>query len=77
MKAASCFERAVERATGERIDVVRCMPIDERRRMIQARTGKQTRFVSRFPLIGRGNILRNRFKTTDEINAALDRALRK
>ena len=70
------LERAVERATGEKIDDLRRTPIDDRRRMIERRTRRPFRFTTAFPFIGRGNVLRDRILSHEEVETALRNALR-
>jgi hypothetical protein len=74
--AKTAFERALEHATGETIESLRKMPIDERRRMIERKKGRRMRFTSRFPFIGRGTILHNDILSREEVEERLDEALR-
>jgi len=71
------LERAVKRATGEDVETLRKTPLGQQRKKASVRTGEKTKFVTRFPLIGRGNVLGNRIKTTDQINAELNEAFQK
>jgi KaiC/GvpD/RAD55 family RecA-like ATPase len=74
-KASQIIERAVERATGVEVESLRQMPIDERRRLVEQKAGRPLRIVSRFRLIGRGNIMRDRLISHEEVEAVLRRAL--
>lgn len=47
------FELAIERQVGDTIESIREMPIDERRKLIEAKHGKPMRIVSHWPFIGR------------------------
>ena len=76
MSAKNAFERAVERATGESIDSLRRTPIDERRQTIEKAAGHPLKFKSRFPVIGRGNVLRDRTVDHEEAEAAFWKAVR-
>ena len=65
--ATKSFEKAVELATGVSVEVLRDTPVDERRSTIERALGRPLRFPSRFPLIGRGNVLRDRAVSHDEV----------
>ncbi len=52
------FERAVEDALGEPIESIRNKTIDDRRCEIERKRKKRLRFISYFPFVGRGNVLR-------------------
>ncbi len=58
--ASKSFEQAVELATGVCIEDLRRTPIDQRRSAIEQARGRSLRFRSRFPLVGRGNVLGDR-----------------
>lgn len=73
----SAFEKAVERAAGTSIDVLRDTPIDEFRRTVERRCGKPTHFFTEFPWIGRGNVLRDRCTSHEEAEAAYESAIGK
>ena len=45
------------------------------REINEKRSGKKIKFVSEFPTIGRGNVLRDCIVTSEEINADIDKAL--
>jgi hypothetical protein len=70
------FDHAIEIAVGERLDVIRGTPVEERRRTIESRLGRAIRFVSHFPFIGRGNVLRDRFVSHEQAEGMLEEALR-
>ena len=76
MLAYEVFVRAVELATGEKLEALQRMPLDERRRMTEAKHGAPMRFPSWFPFIGRGNVLRDRALTHSQVEAALTKALK-
>lgn len=76
MKANEAFERTIERIVGESIESIREMPVDERRRRTEKKFVRPMRFYSAFPFIGRGNVMREHILTHDEVEAALNEALR-
>lgn len=76
MEPSSVLERAVERATGENVDVLRARPISDTRRIAEQRRGRPFQIISRFPFIGRGNVMRDRILSHERVEAELDRALR-
>jgi hypothetical protein len=69
------FANAIERIVGEDIETIRRTPIDERRRKVEASRGAPLRFVTRFPFIGRGNVLRDRTIDHQKVEQLLDEAL--
>jgi hypothetical protein len=71
----SILERVVELALGEPIESVRQQTIAARRTVREQRAGPIS-FVSCFPLIGRGNILKDRTVSHQQAEAALRTALR-
>lgn len=75
-RASTGFVQALERETGESIEQLRNMTIDDRRRMLEKRPGFITRFASVFPFIGRGNVMRDRVLSREEVNEILDESLR-
>lgn len=68
------FIEALEKKTGESLRSMQETPIDVRREKYEKRTGKNLKFVSFFPLIGRGNVTRNR-PDREEIEEKLDKIL--
>lgn len=69
------LKQAVEQATGESIEVLRSRSLEENRRVAEKRHGRRLFFTSKFPFIGRGNVMRDRLITRQDIDAALDEAL--
>ena len=53
------LEDAVMFATGMSIQDTQDTPIDEQRAVIEERRGESLTYRSRFPLIGRGSVLRS------------------
>lgn len=73
--ASEVMKKAVELATGVSVEELRQTPIDERRLRIEQARGKATRFGSRFPLIGRGNVLRKRLVDHKQVERDFSRAV--
>lgn len=69
------FIRAVETALGEPIESLRSKPIDQRRVDLEFSSGRSLRFASRFPDIGRGNILRDCVVSHERAEAAFKEAI--
>jgi hypothetical protein len=74
-KALSTLEKAVEASTGERVEVLRSRSLEETRRLAEKKYRRPLKFVSHFPFIGRGNILRDRIVGHEQIEADLDAIL--
>ncbi len=66
------FEQTIEKATGQTVEHVRNTPIDELRQAAEAKRGGPLQFVSFFPWIGRGNVMRDRLVSHEEAEAAYD-----
>ena len=69
------IERTVERITGTSVSELRRRSVDEQRGTAERQHGRPMQFVRRFPLIGRGNVLRDRIMSTAEIDRMVDEAL--
>ena len=76
MSAREEFERTIEKIVGESMLSIQATPVDERRKKTEERFGKPTGFYSVFPFIGRGSVMREHILSHDEVEAALDEALR-
>ena len=74
--ATVILDRAVRDATGESADVLRRRSIADTRRIAEERHNSPLKFISVFPFIGRGNILRDRTVTRADVERALDDGLR-
>lgn len=70
------LESVVQQVTGRSVEDIRRQPLDEERRQVEARTGKRMRFTRNFPFIGRGCIMGDRAKSSEEIDRMLDEALK-
>jgi hypothetical protein len=70
------LEKAVEKATGEKIEDLRSRSLEETRRVAESRHRRPLIFISKFPFIGRGNVMRDRLITHEEVEESLDEALK-
>jgi len=69
-------EQATEQATGQSIEFIRNTPLDELRRIEEKKRGHPLVFTSYFPWIGRGNILRNRLISREEVKSEFENAIK-
>jgi hypothetical protein len=67
---------AIERRVGKTAEEIRRTPIDEMRSEVEKKLGTRLTFKVRWPLIGRGNILRDRVLTNEAVERLLDAALK-
>jgi hypothetical protein len=67
---------AIERSTGETAKTLRDEPIEDLRAKREAKAGAPLRFISMFPFIGRGNVLRDKVLSRAEVDRQLLEALR-
>ena len=72
----SRVEKTVERITHTSVSELRNRSLEDQRTRVEHKHGHSMRFVSRYPTIGRGNIMRDRTKSHTEIDAIVDQALR-
>jgi hypothetical protein len=70
------LERAVERITGKSVGQLRELPLEGWRSEIETRHGRRMHFRTKFPFIGRGNVMRHNVVNHDEIESQVDYALR-
>lgn len=70
------LEKVVERDTGEKADDLRSQPLDEFRIKMERAHNRVMHFVSKFPFIGRGNIMREKIVDHATVNRMLDAAIR-
>ncbi|MGH8556040.1 MAG: hypothetical protein ACRESZ_00990, partial [Methylococcales bacterium] len=66
----------IERATGEKIEDLQSVPVDERRRLVEKKLKSLVTFRSHFPFIGRGSILRDRLLSHEEVEAEFRKAIK-
>ena len=65
------LERAVEALTGKNADALRQQTISERRKELEAAHHQKMQFVSHFPFIGRGNVMRDRVMNHEKVEHLL------
>jgi hypothetical protein len=70
------FEQSIESRVGRQITWLRDTPIDTQRREVEGKFGSPLTITSRFPFIGRGNVLRDHIVSHAEVEKTLDAALR-
>lgn len=69
------FLSSVEKNANLSIDEIQSHDNIELRDLLEKRKGLKFRYTSHFPIIGRGNILRSRYQTSQEINRRIDKLL--
>lgn len=67
--------KQIEKKIGMKIEEIRNIGPDEFKKIQSRKKNKNLTFSSEFPFIGRGNVLRNSLKTTDDINKDIDKIL--
>jgi hypothetical protein len=70
------LEEVIEQSTGEKVEEMRRETIADRRARIERTSGKKLRLTRNFPFIGRGNVLRDRVKTAEEIDREFLKSLK-
>lgn len=70
------LEQTVERTIGRKAADLRNTTLDEQRSAVEQKRGHRLVFRRAFPIIGRGNIMRDRTKSRDEIDHLVDLALK-
>jgi hypothetical protein len=71
----TALEKNVEKLVGLSADEIRKISPSELRRYLEKRNKKKLSFNTEFPVIGRGNILRDSIATSEEINKDIDKIL--
>lgn len=77
--AMTQFDKVAQNAAkkvGMTLENLRNASVDEIRREIETKNKKSLSFTSEFPVIGRGNVLRDRLLTTSQIDAEIDKILK-
>ncbi|MFO8056722.1 MAG: hypothetical protein R6V10_05455 [bacterium] len=69
------LEGALEKEMGKSIEEIRNAPVDKMRAEVESSLGRVLSYKSYYPLIGRGNILRDRIVTHDIVEERLGRAM--
>jgi len=70
------LERTVERQTGQRAEALRSKSLTQLRKDVEQKIKGPMRFISRFPLIGRGNVMRDRIVNHQDVEKLLDESLK-
>ena len=73
--AFTAVEKNAERLIGLSADEIRKYSPDQLRRHLEEKNQKKFSFVSEFPVIGRGNVLRDSIATSEELNRDIDKIL--
>jgi hypothetical protein len=70
------LEKIIELDTGNTAEELRSTPLDEFRARVELARGHALRFVSKFPFLGRGNVMRDKTIDHATVNRQLDEVLR-
>ena len=71
----SAIEKNVEKLVGLSAEDIRNYSPDELRRFLEKKNKRKFSFTTEFPVIGRGNVLRDGIITSEEINKDIDKIL--
>lgn len=77
MDIKTVYERAIEQSTGKTMEYLRNTTISVQRQEMDVGGERLTKFVSYFPLIGRGSVLRDRMVTHEEAERRFLEAIKK
>jgi hypothetical protein len=69
--------RTIAESVGCSVEYLKNTPLDELRANAEKKRGAPLKFVTVFPWIGRGNVLRDRLVSHEEAIAAYDDAIRR
>jgi hypothetical protein len=75
MKLCASLEQSIAEKVGLSIQEIRQKSPSEIATFIEGKTKKKLTFSSQFPFIGRGNVLRDGVKTSQDIDKDIDRIL--
>lgn len=75
MKGYASLMRSIAEKTGFTVDELKDMSPEELRDKLETRSHKKIRIVSEFPVIGRGNVLRDGIVESKQINSEIDKIL--
>jgi hypothetical protein len=70
------LSRAIEKRVGKTIAEINRATLDELHEDAERKLGRKLTFKSRWPLVGRGSILRDRMLTHEVVERLLDEALK-
>jgi hypothetical protein len=68
-------ERHAEKVSGLTVETIRRLSPEKIRQHFEEKAKKRLSFVSEFPVIGRGNVLRDNLIHSEELNAEIDTLL--
>ena len=71
----AAVEKNVENLVGLSAEIIRKYSPDELRRYLENKNKRKFSVTTEFPVIGRGNVLRDSLKTSEEIDRDIDRIL--
>jgi hypothetical protein len=69
------IEKNIEARVGLPIETIRMYSPDELRLHFEKKNKRKFSFTTEFPVIGRGNVLRDNIITSEEINKDIDKIL--
>jgi len=69
------IERNAEKSVGLSADEIRRYSPGELRRHLEEKNHKKLSFTTEFPVIGRGNVLRDSIATSEQLNKEIDKIL--
>lgn len=75
MSLFSSVEKNAEKATGLLLSQIKDFSPEEMRTYLEKHSNKKFSFSSEFPIIGRGNVLRDRLQSSKQINKSVDKIL--
>ena len=76
MASYKAYLKNVETSIGLTKDQIRKKSPYELAKYFENKTGKKFKLVSKYPTVGRGNILWDRLISSDEINKEIDKILK-
>ncbi|MCL2800386.1 MAG: hypothetical protein FWD28_01325 [Treponema sp.] len=69
------IEKNAEKSVGLTVEEIRKSSPGELRNFLEEKNKKKFSFTTEFPVIGRGNVLRDNIITTEQINKEIDKIL--
>lgn len=76
MNFLSKIRTSAEKKTGLSSSDIQAYSPEEFRKYLEKKSGAKFRFVSEFPFIGRGNVLREKIASTQMIDSEIERILK-
>ena len=71
----TAVEKNAEALIGLPVEAIRMYSPNKLRRHLEEKNKRKFSFTSEFPVIGRGNVLRDNIVTSEEINRDIDKIL--